>query len=72
MILTIRSGADILWKGEAPELMMGVGVGDRLDVPGDSKWDGVRATVRSRRVSLADYPGSLAEVTLELTVEVGE
>lgn len=72
MLVSVWAGSECLWNGEAPELMMGVRVGDELDVPGLSKWDVKLVRVKGRRVSLVDdADGCPPEVVLRLEVEVG-
>lgn len=70
MLLTVWAGSECLWRGEAPDSVMGVRPGDELDVPGWFPEDG-RMTVLRRHVSLAGPGERESQMMLRLEVSVG-
>lgn len=69
MFLAVWSGTECLWRGAAPDAVMGVRPGDQLDLPGVP--DTPALTVRARHVSLAAPEVRTHGLMLRLEVEVG-
>lgn len=75
MWLAVWSGSECLWRGAAPDAVMGVRPGDQLDLPGVE--DTPALTVVRRHVSLRGQQAngvvrvSGPDLMLRLEVEVG-
>lgn len=71
VFLAVWGGSECLWRGAAPEAVMGVRPGDQVDFPGVP--DTPALTVVGRHVSLRapELEGALPDLMLRLEVSVG-